>query len=493
MSIRMNGVKFDRPKVKRGTAFLLLLGLLELTFSFFLYLSLAGHIFAPQTSEAAPGIPNLLSFQGRLTDTSGNPLGGTGTPYCFRYSIYDAVSGGNQLWPAGTPGTSTTTVVDGVYSDQIGRVDALTYDFVATSTIFLQVDVNTVTSTCSGTWEPLTPRQQLTSAPYAQTSENIYGNAIRTPTSTKVQIGTGAGVASGQTLLSLDVVNASESIGGTCNNNNGTIWYNSTLSRALVCENNTINVLSNSSTTIAGIATNASAPITAGNIVFSNSPTVTFGQNGSTITASAAGGGGGGQTITLSNFSWPSGVALTSAAHAQGSVTFGHLSLAPGYLLTATRAAILASGSISSNVAGGLSISIGLYSLNGSTLSLITGSSGGQTYSYTSNASSAVSGIRRISVPINISMTPGQYYYGIWMSTSGGGSFSIARGAGVTAAFSGNLGVASNVSRQMVIGVGVYSSSNALPASVAVSAVRGGGTAGFSGTPWILFTNLDLN
>lgn len=378
MSITTNGVRFDQSKTRRHATVVLVLAALEIVFSFFLYFSLAGKIFAPPPVQSAAGVPQLLSYQGRLTDTSGNPLGGTGAVYCFRYSIYDAAAGGNKMWPAGTPTTATTTVTDGIFADTVGRMDTLTYDFVSTSTLFLNVEVNTTTSTCGGTWEALTPRQQIVASGFALTSQSIYGSALRTPTSTKVQVGTGAGVTSGQTLLSLDVKSASDTIGSACTDN-GALWYNSANTRALICENGTIQVISNPTSTIAGIKEQSTTTvITGGTVNFSAQANLTIGQTGNTLGFSVAAPGGG---VTLSH--WPSvpvGIATSSnnsGATAAGTNITASFHLAPLQLpsaLSFSRINMVASYATNAGT-GSNSIAhmMGIYTLNGGTaLSLST-------------------------------------------------------------------------------------------------------------------------
>ncbi|MGC9610975.1 MAG: hypothetical protein ABSE68_02030 [Minisyncoccia bacterium] len=349
MSLSVNkksGVKLKTSK-ENGKLILAALIIIESIFTFFLYLSLAGKIFAPPPAQSALGVPEQISYQGRLTDTSGNPLGGTGTPYCFRYSIYDDPSAGSKLWPSGTPATSTITVADGVFSDQIGRtgLDSLTtLDFMSTSTLYLNVEVNTVTSTCTGTWSNLLPRQQISSAGFAQTAQNIYGDRIRTNVANKVQIGTGAGQATSSiTLLSLDVANVMETVGSSCTNN-GTLWYNSSSTRAYICEAGLIQAISNASTTIAGLKENStSTVISAGTVNFSASANITISQTGNTLQFSAAAPGAGGGA-TLSNFYHPPGV-MQSAMSLSAS-SGGYLTFVPFHLdqnLSATRAAIMVS------------------------------------------------------------------------------------------------------------------------------------------------------
>jgi hypothetical protein len=63
-------------------------------------------VFALLASAAFADAPNLLNYQGRLTDPSGNPKSGT---FTMQFAVYDAESGGNQL-PTGTPWSETQSV-----------------------------------------------------------------------------------------------------------------------------------------------------------------------------------------------------------------------------------------------------------------------------------------------------------------------------------------------------------------------------------------------
>src|SRR6267142_3741419 len=65
---------------------------------------------------AAPG---QMNFQGRLTDSSSNPLTGS---YSLTFSIFDASSGGTQLWTE----TQTVPVDNGIFSVALGPSTPLT-------------------------------------------------------------------------------------------------------------------------------------------------------------------------------------------------------------------------------------------------------------------------------------------------------------------------------------------------------------------------------
>ena len=81
--------------------------------SVFLFL-LAFSILLPSSAMAVAGVPNIINHQGRLLDSTGSLLGGTGTNFCFRFSLYDDTTVGapdTKEWPTGTPSTMTVSVV----------------------------------------------------------------------------------------------------------------------------------------------------------------------------------------------------------------------------------------------------------------------------------------------------------------------------------------------------------------------------------------------
>ncbi|KND48270.1 MAG: hypothetical protein AB197_00655 [Parcubacteria bacterium C7867-002] len=268
---------------------------IQVLLSVVLSISLASHLIWPEQSQAAAGTPMQVAYEGRLTDSSGNTLGGAGTLYCYRFSIYDAATSGTKLWPPGTPTQTIATTTDGVFNAVIGQADTLSstvFDFSTTSTAYLQVEVNTTTSTCGGSWEALLPRQSILSSGYALQTNNVYGALLKTDTANnRVQIGTGAGTPS-PAYLGLDFRNVADYVGQTCSTN-GLMWYNSATSQALVCNGGVIQKIGTTgTTTLAAINANSGTPASAGTVVFSNGNGVTFGINANTITASVAAGGG---------------------------------------------------------------------------------------------------------------------------------------------------------------------------------------------------------
>ncbi|VAX37221.1 hypothetical protein MNBD_UNCLBAC01-817 [hydrothermal vent metagenome] len=104
-------------------------------------------------------IPELINFQGRVTDTAGTPLNGD---YSITFRIYDAQSGGAILW---NETQSTVSVNNGIFSILLGSVSTLNIAFDIPYWISMEVNND----------GEMTPRQAITSVGYsfhAKTSDS---------------------------------------------------------------------------------------------------------------------------------------------------------------------------------------------------------------------------------------------------------------------------------------------------------------------------------
>ncbi len=110
------------------------------------------------------GNPRILSFQGKLTDNSDNPIT---TPTALRFTIYDHVtaSGSALKWQEVD---TVTPDQDGIFSLILGNNTQLTQDlFAQHAGLWLGVTV--------GTTPELTPRQQLATVAYAENADTLQG------------------------------------------------------------------------------------------------------------------------------------------------------------------------------------------------------------------------------------------------------------------------------------------------------------------------------
>jgi hypothetical protein len=93
----------------------------------------------------------LISYQGTLTDQNGAPLTASVT---MQFRLYDAASGGNVKWG---PESQSVQVTNGLFNVLLGSVAAINPANL-TGDLWLDIRVN---------GEQLTPRERITSAPYA--------------------------------------------------------------------------------------------------------------------------------------------------------------------------------------------------------------------------------------------------------------------------------------------------------------------------------------
>jgi len=99
-------------------------------------------------------IPRILNYQGKLTDSAGVAIEGT---YTITFSLYSSEIGGSPLWSE----TQSVVVSNGIFSTILGIVNPIPDSIDFTSQYWLEITVND---------EILTPRERLTSVPYAFSS-----------------------------------------------------------------------------------------------------------------------------------------------------------------------------------------------------------------------------------------------------------------------------------------------------------------------------------
>ncbi len=120
--------------------------------------ALTGGLYSPVAeppgSHALAAVPNLVNFQGLLTDPgTGNPV--PDATYSVRFSIWDAASVGTEVWNE----TQNVTTEGGLFSVQLGSVIAFPSGVFNGTPRYLEVKV--------GADPAMTPRLLFLSVPYA--------------------------------------------------------------------------------------------------------------------------------------------------------------------------------------------------------------------------------------------------------------------------------------------------------------------------------------
>ncbi len=157
---------FNPLKILIPVTLFLLIG--ALTYGFFRQtIQQAVQSFAYPNTPTRP--TRRLSFQGRLTDTTGTPIT---SPSNVKFGLWNAGTGGTELYNTGTGGTVVPDQ-NGIFSvligDQVGT-EIPANIFTENQNIYLEITMNPSSSA-----ETMTPRQQIASVGYALNSETLQG------------------------------------------------------------------------------------------------------------------------------------------------------------------------------------------------------------------------------------------------------------------------------------------------------------------------------
>ncbi len=212
-----------------------------------------------------------------------------------------------------------------------------------------------------------------------------------------------------------------------------------------------------SAAVISGNTSGTTASVSSGTMVLSGGTNITLSQNAQTIEIIGANTG----TMSVYQPSFIPG-GMNARQFGQSSVHLDPVMI-PNYV-SATRADVVLSCSVStssnSSWAATLSYIFGIYTKNVSTLSLA--SSGGTVFNVTNTAAvsfSSLHGVKYFSIPININMTPGNYWFAHHSITTSGNTnwytmSNFCAGGNVN---SGLFGGASTGTFQYLLGMGHFS------------------------------------
>lgn len=200
--------------------------------------------------------------------------------------------------------------------------------------------------------------------------------------------------------------------------------------------------------------------------------------NGSIVISGAAAGGGG---ITRSGYNpLMMGAEMVAGAHGAGTLYIQPMNEVPDFQHDRIVLPLQISNASNSSGSWTLSVSVGLYTKNASTLSLVnsTSTSFNASGSGTVGSYSLFGGIRHLTIPWTSTRTAGDYWIGIWSRTTTGGAAGMTLNQMLVSqpnsTFSGILGAATNATDQFLLGQGRYSATTTgFPGSVGFTQIQG--------------------
>lgn len=145
---------------------------------------------------------------------------------------------------------------------------------------------------------------------------------------------------------------------------------------------------------------------------------ITISTNGSTISISGNGGGGGG---AVGRWEHPTAVFTTLPAIVNNSLSLQHVYMPFNFSGTEMKiGGSLSMGTHTSASTGSATINLkmGIYTLNGSTLSLLNSGSYSTGFGVSSNSTSSYNGMRQFAVTGSFNLSAGEYWVGAILSTA---------------------------------------------------------------------------
>jgi Chaperone of endosialidase len=113
-------------------------------------------------SFAMADVPQTMNYQGRLTNSLGQPLD---TTVSIKFTLYDDSTEGTQKWTETHP---SVTVTEGLFNVQLGTISAISDTTVAgNNPVYMAIQV--------GSDQEIEPRTRLTSVPYSQRVSTVDG------------------------------------------------------------------------------------------------------------------------------------------------------------------------------------------------------------------------------------------------------------------------------------------------------------------------------
>jgi hypothetical protein len=235
---------------------------------------------------------------------------------------------------------------------------------------------------------------------------------------------------------------------------------------------------------ITGNTNGNSLILSTGTFYLAGGSNVTLSQNANTISISAPRPGG---TTTLSRWEAPEDVFISIGTPGQGSLSIQHMYMPFNITGQSAKIALSFTGNTGflfpPNGSITLSLWMGIYGLTGSTLTVR--SSGSISQSTTWDGGNAgndtnINGMRQLTVPMNVNMTPGEYWMAAVMSTSSGGqnaSISIYGNNLVTAGASNAvlmpIGSGTAAARDVILFQGIHSTASyTMPNSIVSSQIN---------------------